>query len=166
MRTSQNGENRNCGSLSSNPQTIGKASLKQTKQSEVDLQTHRFSLCRVRGKGKQRRHETRCFLPLPLHPHTSLYTHTHTRKHQSVWMKTWVWTKVWSVRPCCVAGEQRALMQHLNICRVPACGSVNGSKQPRYEPHQSSWFVVGSSCCLALHKSVIIQCFFSEARYK
>lgn len=86
-----------------------------------------FTLWRAQGKRKQRRHDTRCFPHLPRHPRTT-HIDAHTRRHQSFWMKTWVWTKVWSVRPCCVAGKQRALMRHLCICRVPACGLVNGSK--------------------------------------
>lgn len=85
------------------------ASLKSKNNREGIRQTDgtiwRFSLWRIRGKeGKQRRHDTRCFLRLPVTPAEKLvhtHTHTHKCKHQSFWKKTW--TKVWSAGPCCVA---------------------------------------------------------------
>ena len=86
-------------------------------------------------------------------------THTNSRAHIKGFSGLKTWVKSGQTDSCCVAEKQKALMRHLNTCRVPACGLVNGSKQHRYEPRHSSWFVVGSSCCLALHKSVIIQCF-------
>lgn len=59
-----------------------------------------------------------------------------------------------------------SLVSQLNMCRNPVCGLVDGSKYHRYEPQQDSWFAVGSSCCLALHASVIIRCVFSRVCYK
>lgn len=124
MRTGQNGENRNCGFLHS------------VHQIHKELERHPSSrwnnikrTCKPTGfeSEQQRRGEAEETWDKMLSL-SSMLVHAHTWTHQSFWMKTWAWTKVWSVKPCCVAGKQTALMQHLNVCRVPACGLVNESK--------------------------------------
>lgn len=161
-RAAQNGENRNF--LSSVPRIHkqpGRRVCGRRNNLKWTCKTRSFfsPLVGPRQKGKQRRRETRCCLHLLRHPHTGSCTHIKALGGRLEYE-----LKSARVRARCVAGKQRALMPHLNTCRVPARGLVNGSEQHRYEPHQSSWFVVGSSCCLAF--GVIIQRFFSEACYK
>lgn len=80
-RSGQNGENRNYGKLwlspqcPSNPQTTGKASVKQTWIWSGSLSPWVLILNSNAG-GKRRRHETRCFLYLPC---LSAHTHGHIK---------------------------------------------------------------------------------------
>lgn len=120
----------------SNPQTIGKASVKQTKQSEEGHAKRQVfspptSLMRRGGSGGDVRQDA--FLIFH-------YTHrTHIRAHE------------WRL-----GGEEKPGRSRYDA-GFPLCGLLNGSKYHRYELQQGSWFVVGSSCCLASHE----KCFFS-----
>lgn len=147
----------------SSPQTTAKASVKQTEQSEVDLQTWLVYSLRSRDRGKQGRHEMRGFLHLPWHPHTSSNSHPHAD----------IWAFGWRLehRLKSAQSDPGVLLESKELWRSIL---INAGSQLLVKWMGPNSLGMSRTRALGLlkapvaawHFSVIVQCFFSEACYK
>ena len=155
MRTGQNGENRN---RNRNPVECtnnrrGNGPERAGAVWSGPPRPRGFSLWRAETRGsKWDMRRDAFFIVYDTHIQACVHIDAHTCRHQRFGIKTWAWTKVWSVRPCCAARKQKWLWCYILIyARSQPVVLVNGSNWPWYMSHTGALgFAVSSSCCLAL----------------